>query len=69
VNNTKVDPTFVKLAMFDNQQVVPRLETKQRPRRHAADRDVGIEPKLHFGRMTQPMNWSKGKLALDTMKV
>ena len=66
VDGKALDPTVVKLAMFDNHDFQPRDETAVREK--PAHFDTSHQPaKRHFRKMTYPLVHSGGALGTDDM--
>lgn len=70
VNQTSVDNDFVKLAMFENQDFMYRLQTPIKSTPHLQDPSIG-QPKSMFRKMTYPLvfdYFSRSNLGMDVIQ-
>ena len=66
VNQKKVDEDLVKLAMFENQDFMYRLQNPEYPMPHLQDQSLGMQKSM-FGKMTYPLVWQRGTLGMDVI--
>lgn len=66
VNRTRVDNEFVKLAMFENQDFMYRLQATGEETPHLQDPSLGMQKSM-FRKMTYPLVTSRGTLGMDVV--